>query len=166
MKKCWILILVMLLLSGCGSQREYEQVLDVYAPQEAQAHTLQLTLPEDAAVMTLENSQTGRLYFCDGYTVTVQILDGGDLDATLQAMTGFSRDSLTVIQTKSNGCTQYECAWSCAGEGGDQVGRLLCLDDGVYHYVVTVMADAAASGALGQSWDELFASVSLEDIVS
>lgn len=163
MKRCWILAGIALLLSGCGVSPDYEQVLDVYAPQEVAAHSLELTLPEDAAVLTLENGQNGKLYFCDGFTVTVQILEGGDLNGTLEAMTGFDRESLSLIQTQGSGYTQYECAWSCAGEGGDQVGRLLCLDDGAYHYVVTVMADAASAGALGTVWDSLFDSVSLGD---
>lgn len=162
MKRCWMLVFALALtLWGCGGTGDFEQVQDVYQPQAAVAAQVALTLPEEAAQTVMNGGENGTLYFCDGYTLTVQTLDGGDLNRTMQTMTGYALDSLAVMETAFEDCKRYECVWSSAGEGGDQVGRLLCLDDGSYHYVVTVMAQAESAGDLRQVWEDLFSSVSL-----
>lgn len=162
MRKMWIFVMAAVLaLAGCADQEVFEQVQDVYAPQSQNPAQVMVTLPDDAAAPAMGSEENGELYFCDGYTLTVQTLAGGDLDRTLQAMTGFRSDGLTVLETTVSGLDRYECVWSSAGEGGDQVGRLLLLDDGAYHYVVTVMADAEAAGDLRDTWDAIFGSVSL-----
>ena len=45
-----------------------------------------------------------------------------------------------------------------AGEGGDRVGRCVLLDDGHYHYVLTVLMDAGLAGDLAESVNALCAS--------
>ena len=42
------------------------------------------------------------------------------------------------------------------------MGRAAVLDDGRYHYVLTVQADAARSGELTETWNQLFSGFSLE----
>ena len=161
MKKYAVLGLILALaLCGCADQTVYEQVGDVYAVIAPEPAEIVVALPEDAAVLTAGGAENGYLYFCDGYTLTVQTLAGGDLDGTFRDLTGFSEEDLTVVSAAPD---RYECVWTCAGEGGDQVGRMVLLDDGVCHYAVTVMADAADAGDLRQTWDAIMASVSLED---
>ena len=161
-RKIWIVLVALAaLLPGCASQPVFEQVQDVYAPVELPAGTVTLQLPGDAAVFTAGEENGNALYFCDEYTLSIQTLEGGNLSGTLEAMTGYSLSALTVMETERSAAACYECVWASAGEGGDQVGRLLLLDDGIYHYVVTVMADADAAGALRETWDALFSSVSL-----
>lgn len=135
---------------------------DVYdAPAMVQTHQLEITLPKEAAVPSMENEDAGRIYLCDGYTLTVQTLAGGDLDRTLRQITGFGRAQLTVMETRSEDITRYACVWSAAGEGGDQVGRAVILDDGSCHYAVTVMAEASIAGDLAENWQEILESVKL-----
>lgn len=162
MKKIWILLLLaLLLLSGCGAQETFEIVSDVYdVPASAMGYTLQLQLPQEAVLETME-SEAGALYLCDGYTLTVQALEGGDLDRTLQAVTGFEKDALTLMQTKQGDFKRYECAWSAAGEGTQQVCRTLILDDGNTHHAVTVMADYQMAGDLTAQWQHLLSSAQL-----
>lgn len=162
MKKLGIVLVLALLLGGCGTEAVYEPVEDVYQVMAPEAARLRLELPPEAAVLTMGNATAGDIYFCDGYTLTVQTMTGGDLDGTLRAVTGYGRDGLTLLETRDGNCTRLESAWTSAGEGGDQVGRMVLLDDGVYHYVVTVMADAAQAGNLRLAWDTLFDSVSLD----
>lgn len=163
MKKCVVLILcLVLLLAGCGSQQTLETIADdLLQPVMAPMQQLKLTLPENASAMVMEHESMGKLYICDGYTVTVQTMAGGDLDETIRELTGFSRENLTVMQTHQNGVHRTSCVWTAVGEGGDQVGRALILDDGHYHYTVTVMAEAELAGELDSDWQNIFDSAAL-----
>lgn len=164
MKKCWIAAALALLLAGCGAQETFETVSDVYEVKDLPpAMQVQVMLPDDAAVPAMEDSRTGQIYLCDGYFVTVQILEAGDLNRTLQESTGFSKENLPIIETARDGLKRYECVWTSAGEAGDQVGRAVVLDDGSYHYVVTVMADAVRAGALQSDLQNVIDSVKLTD---
>lgn len=164
MKKFWILLLVVLLLSGCRAQETFETVDDVYAePAEIPAQQVILELPEDAAVPALESDTSGKLYLCDGYAVTVQTLEAGNLNGTIKEVTGFSRDTLDIISTSRAGVHRYECVWTAVGETGDQVGRAVILDDGNYHYAVCVMGDAGIAGDMSKTWNSILTSFSLAD---
>jgi hypothetical protein len=160
LKKVSILLALLLLLTGCGGNEVFERVEDVYAPVAETPKKLALSLPKDAAVATVSVS-SGTLYLCDGYTVAVETLSGGDLNRTFKTITGFSSDRLTVMAREKDGITAYRCVWTSAGEGGDQVGRSLILDDGAFHYAVTVMASASDATALQDAWQSLFQSVTL-----
>ena len=165
MKKACVLLVVVLLLSGCAAQPVFESVSDqMEAPVMAQQRQLQVSLPKEALTPTLQNAEAGKLYLCDGYTLSVQTMQAGDLDATMRSLTGFSREQLTVMETMKHGIKRYDCVWSAAGEGGDQVARSVILDDGNYHYAVTVMADFASAGDLAATWKSILNTVSLSDI--
>ncbi len=162
MKKCWVIIWMALFLSGCGVQETFETLADDYdLSVMAQMQQLHITLPPNAAVTTMENDDTGKIYLCDGYTVTVQTMPAGDLDGTLRQVTGFSKDQLTLMQTRMGNVIRYECVWSAVGEGGDQVCRAAILDDGCYHYAITAMADAELAGQLTQTWQGILQSATL-----
>ncbi len=161
MKKMWILIVLAVFLTGCGGTQDFETMQDVYAPQDpADPMEVSLLIPEDASASAIESS-TGTIYFCDGYDMALETMISGDIYATIRTLTGYEKDELTVFRTQSGGVTRYECAWVCAGESGDQVGRLAIFDDGSYHYCLTVMALAEEAGSLHQTWGELFESFSL-----
>lgn len=164
MKKVCILFVVVLLLSGCAAQPAFETVSDLAdVSAMAQQRQLKLALPKEASTPTLQSDTAGELYLCDGYTLSVQTLRSGDLDATLRSLTGFSREQLTVMETLKHGIKRYDCVWTAAGEGGDQVARAVILDDGSYHYAVTVMADFASAGELSSTWKSILDSVSITD---
>lgn len=160
MRKCWSLILVtLLLLSGCATTQTSETVADeILQPAVSTQREVILTLPSGASKEVMESEDGGRLYFCDGYTMTVQILTGGDLNRSLESLCGYSADALTVLQTQDGAWKRQEWIWVSAGEGGEQLGRGALLDDGSYHYCLTVMADASEAGVLEAEWDAVFAS--------
>lgn len=165
MKKVCILFVAVLLLSGCATQPVFETVLDqIEMPVAAQMRELYVALPKEATTPTLQSEEAGKLYLCDGYTLSIQTMQAGDLDATMRSLTGFSRDQLTVMETLKHGIRRYDCVWSAAGEGGDQVARAVILDDGYYHYAVTVMADFAAAGDLAGTWKSILDTVSFSNI--
>lgn len=156
MKKCWLLLMIMLILTGCKGNVEFETIADGYE-QQLTARTIQLTLPESAAVPVSSHAD-GVLYICDGYSVSLQTLPGGDLSRTLQTSTGHTAQQLQLMQQKQGDLLRYDCVWSCAGEGGDMVCRGVILDDGCYHYVLTVLMDAHQAGQLQSQVNALCAS--------
>lgn len=162
MKKLWWILILAFLLTGCGSNAVWETVGDVdNTPVMAQMQQVQLSLPKDAASETMENTQTGKIYLCNGYTVAVQTLPGGDMDKTLREISGFSKEQLTVMETETQNIKRYECVWAAAGEAEDQVARAVVLDDGSYHYAVTVMAPFSTAGDLADVWQSILTSVQL-----
>ncbi len=158
MKKWGILVVIALCLSGCGQIRVFETVSDGYSAPEAAAKAVSVALPEDAAAPVSINGTGEQLYICDNYSITMQTLPGGDLDRTLRSITGYSQKGLTVMSQQQNGIRRYDMVWSCAGEGGDQVGRTAVLDDGNYHYVLSVMAPSSEAGELEKTWQTMFQS--------
>ena len=162
MLKYVFVFLLVLMLSGCGAQETFETVSDLdAAPVYATDNHISFSLPDDAAVESMEAEDGSKIYLCNGYTLTVHKLASGDLDRTLREITGFGRDALTVMETVKNGFKCYRCVWSAAGEGEDQVGRATILDDGQSHHVIAVMADSAQAGDLIGAWEHIMASATL-----
>lgn len=162
MKKCWIFVMLMLLLTGCGAAETFETVSDTYVqPAAATMQQVVLSLPIDASVAVMESETSGTIYLCDGYTVTVHSTTGGDLDKTLREATGFAEEELTLVQTEQDGIKRIQCVWTAAGETEEQIGRLTLLDDGNYHYVLSCMTDASKMNDLQPVWQELFDSFCL-----
>ena len=162
MKKWIVFIFAAALLCGCGVQPTFETVDDqdllvVSAP----VREVKLNLPAEAAKPAMQTDDGDSLYLCNGYTLTVQTLDGGDLGRTLRQVTGYWQEELQPLRTKFSGATRYDLTWSAAGEGGDQVARAVILDDGQYHYAVCVMAEADMAGQLQNTWQDLLGSVTL-----
>lgn len=159
-KKLWILLLA-LCLTGC-SKPVYETVADVpVVPVSGTCQQILLELPEEAAAPVATQQPNGQIYDCGNYTITVQTLDSGDLDKTLRALTGYSREQLQVIKTLREKLSRYDTVFTAAGEETLQVGRVCILDDGAYHYAVTALAPEELAGQLRTQWDALFSTVRL-----
>ena len=162
MKKLLLLVLILLMLTGCAAQPTFETVDDLpVSGQSAVAKELLLSIPKEAASPTMEGTDGACLYDCGEYTITTQVLSAGNLDGTLQTITGFTGANLSHMKTKQQSLDRYDCVWTAVGEGGDVVGRAVVLDDGAYHYAVTVMADAEYAGELLGQWNTLLRSVKL-----
>ena len=151
------LLLCVVLLSGCSGQQVMETVTDEWlvstmAPQKE----LSVKLPAEATKTVLSAEDGAELYFCDDYVITLQTVASGDLDRSARTLCGYGADRLTILQTKLGGLKRYDWTWTSAGEGSAQVGRATVLDDGDYHYCMTVMAQETACGGLKQQWDALF----------
>lgn len=160
MRLIGIMLAAALLLCGCGSTQTFETVSDVWQEETAQAQHVVLELPEEAVAEVMESSE-GEIYLCDGYEIAVQTMEAGDLNRTVLEMTGFSMDELTVMQTHTGDLGCYELVWSAAGENGDRICRGAILDDGNYHYTVSVMADAQDADSIRPVWETVFSSLRL-----
>ena len=158
----WITALLMvILLTGCGKGEVFETMNDhIEAAPVAATQPMQSILPEEAAVATWQSENGGKLFLCDGYTVTAHTTPSGDVNATIQTLSGYEKDQLTVMQTETDRATRYEFVWSCAGETGQRLGRGVILDDGNYHYCLSVLRDADAEKSQ-IVWSDVFASFQL-----
>ncbi len=162
MKKVMCVIFAMILLTGCQQPKDFETMSDSFVqPEQPQPKEVFLQLPGDAAKAVLEAEGTGTLYLCDGYSVTLQTLPAGNLDATLREVTGYGREKIQLWEKKEGDVSRFVCVWTAAGEGGDQMGKTAILDDGDYHYVLSVMAAAEDAGELAETWQQLMDSFNI-----
>ena len=160
MKKWWLLLMICAMLSGCGAEETFETVSDEILEVAAVQRQILVELPPEAAAPASE-SDAGTIYICDGYEIMLQTLTGGDLDATLRAVSGYGREELTVVESRQGDYKRYDLVWACAGEEGERIGRGAVLDDGNYHYVLCVLSDADRVQEYEEVWSALFSSYSL-----
>lgn len=163
MKKWYLLLLLpVLLLAGCaGVEETLETVADeLDIPVMAAPREVIVSLPGETDLGAVEGS-TGRIYLANDYQVTIETLDAGDLDKTIREMSGFHREDLTVLETQEEDVKRYEFVWVSAGEKGEQLGHGIILDDGNYHYCMTVLRDADLDTGTQVVWDEIYQSFSL-----
>lgn len=152
----------MLLLTGCAGVETIETVGDdVYIPAMAQVRQISLEVPDTAVVQAMEDDRTQKLYLCENYVLTVQTFSSGDMEKTVKELCGYGIDAVQLLQTREGELKRSDWVWTCIGEGGDQVGRALVLDDGNYHYCLTAMAEAAEAGELEEEWNRVFTSFAL-----
>ena len=155
-------LLLALLLSGCGAKETLETVADdiPLQPVLAQPAQISVRLPDNAVSPVLE-SDTQQLYFCEDYEIAIETRSSGDLSGTITALTGFAPEQLTVMHTSPEGVDRYEFVWAAAGEDGDRLGRGVVLDDGSYHYCMSVLRDAENPKKSQVVWSDVFSSFAL-----
>ncbi len=154
-KLCFGMILV-LMLGGCGNPAVFETMSDTYlVPEAVPVQQTSMLLSENSVIEIENTSSNDSIYLCDDYCVMVQTFASGDIDATIRSVTGYAKDQLLVMQREVGDIRSYECVWASAGEGGDQMGRTIILDDGYHHYTLSVMADAEDAGELTDTWQLL-----------
>ena len=138
-----------------------ETVADVWdVPAMANPREILVDLPEDAAASVLE-SDAGCIYMGEDYEILLETMEAGDLDGTLRKLCGKGKEELTVLEREQEGLKRYEFVWAAAGETGEQLGRCAVLDDGSYHYCLTVLYPAEAEKTSNVAWSEVFQSFSV-----
>ena len=162
MKKIAMALLLSLLLSGCGAKETLETVADDIPVQPVLAEPAQISvrLPDNAVSPVLE-SDSEQVYFCEDYEIAIETRASGDLAGTITALTGFDAEQLTVMHTAPDGIDRYEFVWASAGEKGDRLGRAVVLDDGSYHYCMSVLRDAENPKKSQVVWSDVFSSFGL-----
>ena len=164
MKKLVYVLLIALLLSGCGKETTLETVADVQdTPASAIMQRVILQLPPELSQPTLESEEFGTLYMCDDYSVTLHTVSSGDLKKTILDTTGKEQEELEIIRTQQRDVKRYQFVWAVGGENGAQVGKACILDDGAYHYVLAVMAEEDVAKQVQPAWKEIFTSFRLTE---
>ena len=158
MKRWLCCLLLVFLLCGCGAEETLETVADEWmVPAMAQPREISLRLPENLVMPVLE--QEGRkLYLGEDYEIAVETLAAGDLNATVQTLGGYEKDQVTVLETQQGDVNRYDFVWATRGEEGNLLGRAVILDDGEYHYCLSVLRTAGEAQIV---WQDVFASFAL-----
>ena len=155
------LILAALLLCGCTSRETFETISDeIVAPVMAQPGEISVRLLDNAVAPVLD-SEGQQIYISEQYEIAIETLSAGDVNATVQTLSGYSKDQLTVMETQREAVTRYEFVWVSTGERGDRLGRAVILDDGQYHYCLSVLRDAATAESCQVVWSDVFNSFTL-----
>lgn len=160
MKKLVVGLLAALMLSACGAKETLETVADEIQPVSAEPRQIDVRLPDDAVAPVLE-SGSEQVYLCEDYELVVETRAGGDLGGTITALTGFDPEELTVIHTRHSGTDRYDFVWVSAGEEGPRLGRAAVLDDGAFHYCLSVLRDGENPRKSQVVWQDVFSSFSL-----
>ena len=112
MKKLWILLALASLLCGCTSEETLETISDnIVQPVMAQPGEISVRLPDNAVAPVLE-SDSEQVYLSEGYEIIVETVSGGDLSATIQRISGYTPDNLTVMETAQDGAKRYDFVWT------------------------------------------------------
>lgn len=160
MKKLCGIFLAALLLTACGRQETMETVADeLVEPAMAQPRQVSVHLPEEAVSPVLENGSS-QVYIGSDYEIMVETMSAGDLSETVRSLTGYEKEDLTVMETDQEGFRRYDFVWASAGETGERLGRAVILDDGSYHYCLSVLRDAAEKKSQ-IVWSDVFDSFTL-----
>ena len=158
MKRWGCICLLVILLSGCKAEETLETVSDEWiVPVMAKPREISVRMPEDLVLPVLE--QEGRqLYMGPNYEIMLETMAAGDLQATIRNLSGYEQEQLTILETDQGEWNRYEFVWTAAGEQGHRLGRAVILDDGDYHYCMSVLRDAEESLVV---WQDVFQSFSL-----
>ena len=116
MRKCVCLLMICVFFTACASEETFETISDELILDAAvPVREILLSLPEEAAV-PVSQTDTGALYHCEGYELMLQTLSGGDLDATIRDLTGFSREDTSLMQTAPGDYKRY-ALWLVTARG-------------------------------------------------
>lgn len=149
------------ILTGCAAQIPMETVFDEQElPAPVQPREISVELPEEAQLATVE-SGSGRLYLSEDFTVSIETMQGGNLAATVQSLTGFALKDLTVVQTDCEAGKRYEFVWTSMTDLGPCTGRGVVIDDGSYHYCMSVLRPLERVDSSQIVWSRVFQSFSL-----
>lgn len=161
MKKIWVILPLVLLLQGCGAEDTLETISDELV-QSVMASPRQITvrLPDDTVAPVLESDQE-QVYLCQDYEILVETMASGDLNETVRHLSGYEKEKLTLVQTEQEDVKRYEFVWVSAGEEGERLGRAVILDDGNYHYCLSVLRDADSTANSQIVWSDVFQSFGL-----
>ena len=159
--KLLVLLMVVLMLTGCSPAQVYETVTDEPAlPVSAQPREIRFDLAQEPILPAME-TDGGQLYLCDDFDVMVQTMDAGDLNDTVYRISGFLPEELTLIQTEEGDVDKYEFVWTSATDEGHRIGRATVLDDGQFHYAMSATVNAELMEEYQEIWNGIFESFEL-----
>ena len=165
MKKVLVGVLAALMLSGCGAEPVYETIGDVWEQTEPAVNPgrMEVPLPEGAEMEVMDGNGDGA-YRVGDWELWTKVLDGGDLNKTLQTLSGMDASALTVIDRELQGYDCHETTWTVTSEDGAHVVRAGILDDGNYHYCLCVSVPEEDAGEAGEVFSQVFQSVTITNI--
>ncbi len=143
-------------MTGCAVRDTFETVSDeLITPVMATPRQVHIDLPDEARAASFP-SDNGTLFICDDYEIAIETLSSGDLDGTLKIMTGQGQENLSVMTTKQGEVKRYDFVWAGVNDDGDYSGRGTILDDGVYHYCLSLVRPLEKMNNSQVVWRQVF----------
>lgn len=165
MKQVLLVLVMTLLFAGCTGETEpvFETVGNVSYEQGTPpaAQTIYIDVPDEATAQTMAGEDSPQIYTWEGYELRVETMEAGNVDATIQTITGLPAEKLTVMEQKIQDLNLYQTVWSTAGEEGVLLGRAMIADDGNYHYCVSLVSPEEVDSS--QLYAQIVGSFSLSD---
>lgn len=167
MKKWIIIVLCFIVLTGCSSNADYETIgnvcdepMSVYIPAQ-----IELVMPEESDMKETATVNGTKYYRFGDCQVWVDVLQTGNLSATIEEITGQNPEKMTVIAREMNGYSCYETTWSAMAEEGMHIGRLLVADNGKHHYCIALMMPEESSENVSEVMGQILEGIQIRDTV-
>ena len=145
MRKWMAILMFMMVLSGCSADTDLETVqydlqesFPVYQPGE-----MNLILPESVDMESSSTDSGGIFYSFGNCKIWMESHPTGNINATLELLTGQSGEKRNLVKWESEEYRYYETVWTTAEESGIRVNRGVVADDGKYHYCIAVSVPEA-----------------------
>lgn len=144
-----VLVLLSLLLTGCGSGFVWEQVQDEMPSQQVgcwqeEAYILRIGMPANMALT--EEAEGVSFYETEDGACQAEMRTflASDLNTAVRELSGFEADRLTVLKTTRFDLPMYRFAWYCqTAEGGRLCQAMLVMDGSVCYAAVCSTAEEA-----------------------
>lgn len=157
MKMLMMILCLCALLCGCAAAPTFETLGDDIHNQSVTVKEAVAMIPAGAEAYVCEN---GTLWVCEDFDLQLQTLQAGDISETVQTLSGFLPEELTVMTGSFEDLDRYEWVWTAMSDEGELICRAVILDDGRYHYCLTAMGPAAIGSDLTDQWNPIFTSFS------
>ena len=163
MKKLWWLIFAVLMICGCTADPVYETMGNVWDNPQVQSEpaSIEFGLPDDAQMEVMESDGLARSYRIGEWMLWTEICNGGDVEATMEALTGL--EDPRIISHPAGVYTCYETAWAVGEEAGEFLVRTAVIPKGQYHYCLSIKYPQEDAVQVGSFFTEILNNVSLKN---
>lgn len=165
LKNIMIFLLAVLSITGCAAEPTFETIGNVWDnPQIRESPaSIEFALPDDAQMEVMETADTGKCYQIGQWMLWTEILNGGDVAATMETLTGASADSLNIIEHPLGQYQCHETAWATSEEEGEYVIRTAVISKGEYHYCLSLKVPKEDARQVGSFFSGILRNVYLND---
>ena len=166
MKTVCLVLMILLLLTGCGAAPVWETVED-FVPEvpvsawQEDARTVQIRVPEGTVLA--EAADGYQLYEAGELLIETSTFLASDLDTAVRRLSGYERDRLMILQTTKFDLPEYQFAWYSQTEEGGRLCRADLVMDGMTCYAVVCSTPEAAGDSYDTQSRQVFASFDLSE---
>lgn len=157
------MLMIAIALSGCAAEPTFETIGNVWANTTAEElpASIEFGVPDDTQMEVMESNGSCRSYQIGEWMLWTEILDGGDIQETMQILTGMENPEMISHPSGAYQC--YESVWTVTEEAGESVVRTGVIPKGAYHYCLSMKAPSAEAQQMGEAFRAILENVYLND---
>lgn len=165
MKKWGLVLMMIVLLSGCSvkSEAALETVTDGLETESPAPYCIVFSVPEGMTQETFGEDGRCAVYEAENgdYTITTEILDATTVEGAAEQISGIPAERLDILTLAGNSMKEHHFAWSSTGEERETVSRCALMESADYYYVLTMTERTGLGGSLDETADAVFSSFCL-----